>query len=101
MIFRYFDEDPDEQFIKGGMVVRLLHSEKGGYLHSDDKDFTDDGLAEVYLWNFKGKTTDLESKSSSSLFEIEVANTYEQSSNLNENDDNAVKETQTKRQDVS
>lgn len=56
------------------MVVRFLHSEKGGFLHSDDKDFTDDGLAEVYLWNFKGKSTDLEAFSSSSLFEIEVAN---------------------------
>jgi hypothetical protein len=30
-------------------------------------------LAEVYLWNFKGKSTDLEAKSSSSLFELEVA----------------------------
>ena len=54
-IHRYFDEDPDLQFIKGGEVVRLLHSERGGFVHSDDKDFTDDGLAEVYLWNFKGK----------------------------------------------
>ena len=53
--------------------MRLLHSEKGGYLHSDDKDFTDDGLAEVYLWNFKGKTTDLEALSSFSLFELEIA----------------------------
>lgn len=67
-IYRYFDEDPDDQFIKGGSIVRLLHSEKGGYLHSDDKDFTNDGLAEVYLWNFKGKANDLESISSSSLF---------------------------------
>jgi hypothetical protein len=51
----------DEQFIKGGAVVRLLHSERGGFVHSDDKDFTNDGtdgLAEVYLWNFKGKQTD-------------------------------------------
>ena len=44
-----------------GTLIRLLHSERGGYLHSDDKDFTDDGKAEVYLWNFKGKSTDLES----------------------------------------
>ena len=72
-IYRYFDEDNDEQFIKGGCIVRLLHSERGGFLHSDDKDFTDDGLAEVYLWNFKGKSTDLEAKSSSSLFELELA----------------------------
>ena len=61
VIYRYYDEDLDQQFIKGGSVVRLLHSERGGFMHSDDKDFTDDGLAEVYLWNFKGKATDLES----------------------------------------
>jgi hypothetical protein len=30
-------------------------------------------LAEVYLWNFKGKITDLEALSSQSLFELEVA----------------------------
>ena len=45
----------------------------GGYVHSDDKDFTDDGLAEVYLWNFKGKQNDFEAMSSSSLFELELA----------------------------
>jgi len=73
LIMRYFDEDLDSQFIKGGMVVRLLHSELGGFLHSDDTDFNDNGLAEVYMWNFKGKTTDLEATSSSSLFEIEFA----------------------------
>lgn len=53
-------------------MIRMLHSEKGGYLHSDDKDFTDDGLAEVYIWNFKGKSNDIESTSSSSLFEIQL-----------------------------
>ena len=42
-------------------------------MHSDDKDFTNDGQAEVYLWNFKGKPTDIEAMSSSSLFEIELA----------------------------
>ena len=72
-IYRYYDEDNDGQFIKGGSIVRFLHSEKGGFLHSDDKDFTDDGLAEVYCWNFKGKVTDLEANSSSSLFEVELA----------------------------
>lgn len=64
------------EFIKGGMIVRLLHSEKGGFLHSDDKDFTNDGMAEVYLWNFKGKKTNLEALSSSSLFEIELATPF-------------------------
>ena len=53
-------------------MIRMLHSEKVGYLHSDDKDFTDDGLAEVYIWNFKGKSNDIESTSSSSLFEIQL-----------------------------
>ena len=62
----------NDQFIKGSSIIRLLHSERGGYLHSDDKDFTNDGLAEVYLWNFKGKTSDLEALSSSSLFELEL-----------------------------
>ena len=60
-------------FVMCGTVVRLLHSERGGYLHSDDKDFTNNGQAEVYLWNFKGKNTDFEALSSSSLFEIELA----------------------------
>ena len=73
-VFRYQDEDIEDLCIKGGMVVRLLHSEKGGFLHSDDKDFNDNGLAEVYLWNFKGKSTNIEAQSSSSLFEIELAN---------------------------
>jgi hypothetical protein len=72
-IYRYFNEDIDDQFIKGGSVVRLLHSERGGYLHSDDKDFTNDGIIEVYFWNFKGNQNDLEANSSFSLFEVEVA----------------------------
>jgi hypothetical protein len=73
-IYRYYDEDLDEQFIKGGEVVRLLHSERGGFVHSDETDFSNDGLAGVYLWNFKGKQTDLDALSSSSLFELEIAN---------------------------
>lgn len=72
-IYRFFDEDSNDEFVRGGSVVRLLHSEKGGFLHSDDKDFTNDGLAEVYLWNFKGNSTDQEAASSSSLFELELA----------------------------
>jgi hypothetical protein len=40
---KYFDEDPDDQFVMCGTLVRLLHSERGGFLHSDDKDFTNDG----------------------------------------------------------
>jgi hypothetical protein len=72
-VFRYFNEDFESQFIKGGTVVRLVHSEKDGFLHSDDVDFTGDGTSEVYLWNYKGKKTDNEAKSSHSLFEIEPA----------------------------
>lgn len=67
------------------MIVRLLHSERGGFLHSDDMDFTDDGLAEVYLWNFKGRTNDLEARSSSSLFEIELAVPFNNTGISNEN----------------
>jgi hypothetical protein len=59
-IYRYYNEDPDGYFVKGGDVVRLVHSEKGGFVHSDDKDFTNDGLAEVYIWNYKGKPSDPE-----------------------------------------
>lgn len=72
-IYRYFNEDREDNYIKGGSVVRLLHSEKGGYLHSDDCDFTDDGITEVYLWSFKGKATDMDSISSNSLFLVELA----------------------------
>jgi hypothetical protein len=54
-----------------------MHTEKGGFIHSDNKDFTSSGLAEVYLWNFKGKPTEMEAMSSASLFEIEVANPYD------------------------
>jgi hypothetical protein len=73
LVFRYFDEDLDEQFISGGNVVRLLHSELGGFMHSDDTDFDNNGLSQVYTWNFKGKSTELEARSSFSLFEIEMA----------------------------
>lgn len=53
--------------------MRLVHSELGGFLHSDDTDFTDDGLAEVFMYKYKGKVTDTEAFSSCSLFEIEKA----------------------------
>jgi hypothetical protein len=59
MIYRYFDEDLNDIFIKGGSVISLLHSEKGGFICSNNKDFTADGLNEVYIWNFKGKSTDI------------------------------------------
>jgi hypothetical protein len=46
--------------LRGGCVITLKHSELGGLLSSDDNDFTDDGLAEVFLWVFKGKEDDYE-----------------------------------------
>jgi hypothetical protein len=45
-------------------------------LCSDDKDFTSDGLAEVFLWKFKGKETDVENFNTQSLFEIELAQDF-------------------------
>jgi hypothetical protein len=54
-----YDQD-DKKFLRGGSVVTLRHSEKQGLLSSDDNDFTDDGLAEVFLWVYKGKEEDVE-----------------------------------------
>lgn len=51
----------------------MRHSEKQGLLSSDDNDFTDDGLAEVFLWVYKGKEEDVENFNTQSLFEIEIA----------------------------
>ena len=65
-------EDDDKKFLRGQSVVMLQHSEIGGYLASDDKDFSNDGLAEVFLWSYKGKLTDVENFNTSSLFEVEL-----------------------------
>ena len=54
-------------------MVTLKHSELQGLLSSDDNDFSDDGLAEVFLWVFKGKEDDVENFNTQSLFEIEIA----------------------------
>lgn len=59
--------------MRGGTVAQLKHSELGGLLSSDDKDFTDDGLAEIFLWKYKGKEADTENFNTQSLFEIELA----------------------------
>ncbi len=67
-----FDED-DKKYIRGGCVANLKHSELGGLLASDDKDFTEDGLAEVFLWKYKGKEGDVENFNTNSFFEIELA----------------------------
>jgi hypothetical protein len=57
--FCTFAED-DRRYLRGGSVAKLKHSELGGLLSSDDNDFTDDGLAEVFLWVYKGKEGDVE-----------------------------------------
>ena len=67
-----FDED-DKRFLRGGCVAKLKHSELGGLLSSDDKEFTGDGLAEVFLWVYKGKEGDVENFNTQALFEIELA----------------------------
>lgn len=61
------------KFVKGSDVVRLRHTELGGYLTSDDLDFTDDQLAEVYVKRHKGDSGDDEATTSGDLFEIEIA----------------------------
>lgn len=70
--FRNFEAQTNTSTIKGGQVIRLQHSETGAYVSSDDQDFTNDGLAEVFLWNYKGKSNDIESLTTNSLFELEV-----------------------------
>jgi hypothetical protein len=53
-------------------VIRLQHSETGGYICSDDTDFNEDGLAEVFLWTYRGKSTDIEAITTQTLFELEI-----------------------------
>jgi len=77
--YRWFEDEGAENIIKGGQIVRLQHSESSGYICSDDQDFTDDGLAEVFLWNFKGKSNDIESVSTQSLFELEIVTEIDES----------------------
>jgi hypothetical protein len=60
--------------LSGGSVVRLQHTENGGFLTSDDIDFTEDGLSEVYVR--KNKFLDDERYQTGDLFEIEVANNF-------------------------
>ena len=66
-------QEDDRKYVRGGTVVRIQHAEVGGVLASDNKDFTNDGLSEVYLWTYKGKPTDNENFNTSSLFEVELA----------------------------
>ena len=69
-------EDDDKKFVRGGCVANLKHSELGGMLASDDKDFTDDGLSEVFLWKYKGKEGDTENFNTQSMFELELSQDY-------------------------
>ena len=49
-----------------------MHSESGGYISSEDFDFTGDNLAEVFLSNYKGKSSDIEANSTQTYFELEI-----------------------------
>ena len=70
--YRNFASNEYIHVIKGGQVVKLQHSECTGYICSDDADYDGDGLAEVFLWTFKGKSTDIEANSTNALFELEI-----------------------------
>jgi hypothetical protein len=70
--YRSYRDEQMSTIIKGGQVVRLQHSETGGFICSDDNDFTGDNLAEVFLWNFKGKSSDIEAMSTQTFFELEI-----------------------------
>ena len=70
--YRSFASVKEEHIIKGGQVVRLQHSETSGYICSDDTDYNEDGLAEVFLWTYKGKHTDIEAITTQTLFELEI-----------------------------
>jgi hypothetical protein len=83
-VFRQFDEDPDDKFLKGGSIVRLLHTENRAYLHSDSK-LVEDESAECYFWTYGGKSSDLEAVSVNSLFQIEVASPYSGAEDRTEN----------------
>ena len=63
--------DETNHFLRGGCVVWLQHTELGGFVTSDELDFTNDGLAEVYVR--KNKHTDEDKAQSGDLFEIEIA----------------------------
>lgn len=71
------NEDPTNKIVKGHQIVRLQHTELGGFLTSDDLDFTDDSLAEVYVRCHEGDPNDIEAQTSGDLFEIEIANNYD------------------------
>ena len=43
------------KFMRSGMLIRLQHTELGGYLASDGTDYTGDGLAEVFVRTTKEK----------------------------------------------
>ena len=68
------EDNAHRKFIAGGQVIRLRHTELGGYLTSDDLDFTADGLAEVYIRKHNSPDPkSIEHMTSGDLFEIEIA----------------------------
>ena len=71
-LFRPQEDEADTNILNGECIVRLQHSESTGFISSDDNDFTGDNLAEVFLWNYKGKSTDIEANSSQTYFELEI-----------------------------
>lgn len=76
MPFHHVDEDPGRKFIRGGQVVRLQHTELGGFLAADGSDFSSDGLGEVFVRNYDGNKDDVEANCSGALFEIERDDNY-------------------------
>lgn len=72
--FRSYADELATEIIKGGQVVRLQHSESGGFISSDDCD-AEGSFAEVFLWNYKGKPTDFEACSTQTYFELEIVDT--------------------------
>jgi hypothetical protein len=43
----------------------------GGFIAADGTDFSEDGLAEIFVRNYEGNKEDVEARCSGALFEIE------------------------------
>ena len=71
-------ENSVANLLKGGSVVRLQHTELGGFITAGDADFTNDELSEAYLRRNRAHDGDeFEAKSSNDLFEVELLDTFE------------------------
>jgi hypothetical protein len=62
--------EKDKNLLKGGELIRLKHTETEGHLACEGYDFTKDGMAEVYVRQYKGED-DLEKYSAATLFIVE------------------------------